>query len=470
VGTSNGWVSAGNGDRGVAASVSKFGQQWPKGFSADGNEIVLDLWPGEAGSLSIFQGQSKSHQVKLRAYSGSAADACLPDWHFAYQFPIVFAAPEWFIASGAVGPIFPYRPAKYSGIEKKLRLEFEQYAAHYRLLGIMDYGDEEQLYDASWYDAIPMSNCEHDLGQTFYLQFVRTGRYRYLDAFEACIRHVMDVDVVHHDDRFDEVGGWRYHGPFHVGRTEGPSCGLSHMWAEGFLSYYYYCGYAPALSAARGVADVVCRKVEAGGGRHGARDRGWPLIVLCSVYRATGDPRYADTARIIMESFAEGPDPLEENGGCSGGYGPIPGQQAVMGSVAATGLAYYHQTFGDPMSRRLFLRLCDFLASEDVRSPEGLYLPMPGNETCMSHVTYSMLRESIGYAWELTGDEKYLRTGLRDIEEYMVSTVPLAARPLAGTKGGYSVVRSTGSSISGQWRDNLRFFWYADKAGLLEDF
>ncbi len=470
VGRSHGWVSAGDGRRGVAATVRKFVQQWPKGFLADGERIVLDLWPEAAGLLRLFQGQAKSHQVKVRAFEGSAAEARLPDWHFAYQFPVVLSAPEWFLDSGALGPVFRYQPKRYPGIEKKFRLEFDQYCAYYRLLGVMDYGDEEQLYDVAWGREHLMANCEHDFGQTIYLQFVRTGSFHYLDTFESSVLHVMDVDIIHFDDHFDEAGGWRTHGAYHVAADGRPNCTPSHMWAEGFLSYYYYCGYAPALSAARGVADLICRKVEAGGVRRGARDRGWPLIALCAVYRATGEERYARAARAIVESFAEGPDPLEANGGVSGGYGPIPCQQAVMGSVAATGLAYYHQAFGDEVSRGLFLRVCDFLASETPRSPEGLFMPMSGTETCMSFATFSCVRESIGYAWELTGDEKYLQAGLRDIEDYMVSTIPLAARPPVGIKNGYQVVVSTGNAISITWRDNLRFFCYADRAGLLKDF
>lgn len=103
-----------------------------------------------------------------------------------------------------------------------------------------------------------------------------------------------------------------------------------------------------------------------------------------------------------------------------------------MGSIAATGLSYYHRTFGSELSRELFVRICDRLASDAVRTPEGLYLSMPGNETSMGYVAYSDLRESLGHAWELTGDEKYIRLGLQDIEEGMTSTIPnfgLSARP-----------------------------------------
>ena len=469
VGRSHGWISAGDGRGGVAASVRKFVQQWPKGFAADASKIVLDLWPEAAGPLAIFQGQAKSHQVKLRAYAGGAAEARLPDWHFAYQFPIVFSSPDWFIDSGALGPVFRYQPGKYMGIEQKFRLEFEQFLGYDRRLGMMDYGDYEQLMSASWGRVDFMANCEHDFGQTVYLQFVRTGSYLYLDAFEAAVRHVMDLDIIHFDDHFDELGGWTAHGAYHVGADGKPNCHLSHMWAEGFLSYYYYSGYTPALESARGVADLICRKVAAGDGRRGARDRGWPLIALCSVYRATGERRYAEAAERIAASFSEGPDPLEPNGGCSGGWGPIPYQQAVMGSIAATGLAYHFQTFGNSLSRDSFLKLCDFLASEDVRTPEGLYLSMPGNETPMSYIGFSALRESIGFAWEITGDEKYVHAGLRDIEMNMISNFPSVGH-FDKTRFGYEVIRATGDSISVIWRDLLRFFDYADRAGLLRDF
>jgi len=472
IGRSHGWVAVGDSEGGLAASLRKFVQQWPKAVSANDHEIVVDLWPEESGPLHIFQGQAKSHQVKLLAYDGDVEQARLPDWHFAYQFPVVLSSPDWFIGSGALGPVFRYQPTRYPGIEKKFRLEFEQFLGFDRLLGMMDYGDYEDLGGASWGRADEfMSNLEHDFPQSVWLQFVRTGSYRYMDVFEAAARHVIDVDIVHFDDRHDEVGGWRAHGSRHVMTDAEPSCHASHMWTEGLLAYYFYCGYVPALDAARGVADLLVRRVEAGGVRAGARERGWPLIALCSVYQATGEQRYADAATAIVESFADGPDPLEEDGGLSGGWGPIPYQQAVMGSIAALGLTYYHQTFGDELSRELLLRIYDWLASDAVRTPEGLYLSMPGNETSMSYVACSDLREGLGYAWELTGDEKYLRLGLRDIEENMTSTIPnLGLYAPLTTKHGYEVVQSTGTRISIPWRENLRFMHYADRAGLLRDF
>ena len=139
---------------------------------------------------------------------------------------------------------------------------------------------------ASWGRLDFMANCEHDFGQTVYLQLVRTGNYLYLDAFESAIRHVMDLDIIHFDDHFDEQGGWTAHGAFHVGADGKPNCHLSHMWAEGFLSYYYYSGYTPALESARGVADLICRKVAAGGGRRGREGPG--VAVDRAVQRLSG--------------------------------------------------------------------------------------------------------------------------------------------------------------------------------------
>lgn len=209
VGGSHGLASVGDGQRGLAVSIIRFAQQWPKGWSAGPDRLVLDLWPETAGALHLFQGQAKTHQVRLRAFEGAAADAHLPDWHFAGQFPVVLAAPDWFLDSGALGPVLRYQPKKYPEIEKMFRVEFEQFLAYNRALGMMDYGDYESLGEASWGRPDWMSNLEHDFGQTVYLQAVRTGLYRYYDYFEAAIRHVMDVDCVHHDDRFDLSITWR---------------------------------------------------------------------------------------------------------------------------------------------------------------------------------------------------------------------------------------------------------------------
>lgn len=469
IGGSHGWLSVGNDKNTLAVSVRKFVQQWPKGLVSDERKIVVDIWPESAENLHIFQGQAKSHQIKLRVFKGSAEQACLADWHFAYQFPIVLSSSQHFIDSGAVGPVFSYQPRKYPGIESKFRLEFEQFLCYDRLLGMMDYGDYESLGELSWGRAGNfMSNLEHDFAQAVWLQFVRTGSFRYMDFFEAAVRHLMDVDTIHFDDQNDNIGGCREHGSLHVS----PYCSLSHMWLESFLSYYFYTGYIPALTTAKGVADLIARKVNNGEeGLKGARLRGWPLIALCSIYQATGENRYAEAAKNIMESFIEGPDPLMADGGIRGGWGPVPYQQAVMGSIAATGLAYYHQTFCDKQSRELFIRICDWLASDAVRTPEGLYVANPGNETAMAYAAYSNLREGLGYAWELTGDEKYLQLGLRDIKENMASTIPPTSTltPLR-VKESYEVVRSTGVKMSTPWRENLRFMYFADKAGLLKDF
>ena len=59
--------------------------------------------------------------------------------------------------------------------------------------------------------------------------------------------------------------------------------------------------------------------------------------------------------------------------------------------------------------------------------------------------------------------------GLRDIEMNMISTFPSVGH-LEKTRFGCEVVRATGDSISVIWRDLLRFFDYADRAGLLKDF
>ncbi|MAE61289.1 MAG: hypothetical protein CMJ49_08035 [Planctomycetaceae bacterium] len=469
IGTSHGWVGLSDGARGLSASVRSFGQQWPKGITANAHDVVIELWPESAGPLHIYQGQAKTHGVKLRAFDGPTSQVRLPDWHFAYQFPIVLSAPQWYIGSGAVGSVFHYQPEKYPGIERRFRLEFEQFLGHDRLLGMMDYGDYESLGEASWgRRGNFMSNLEHDFAQAVWLQFVRTGSYRYMDYFDAGVRHVLDVDIVHFDDQDDQIGGWRVHGSLHAA----PDCDLSHSWAESLVSHYYYTGYTPSLAAARGVADWMVRRIEHDGqGRIGARDRGWPLIALSTVYQATRDALYAQAAKKIVESFTDGPDPLEANGGLSGGYGPIPFQQAVMGSIAATGLAYYHQTFGGKPSRHLFLTICDWLCSDAVLGRDGLYEAMPGNETSMAYAAYSNFRESLGYAWELTGDTKYVVVGVRDMADNMASTVPTGSvGPPLTVKYGYEVVCATGTRMSTFWRENLRFMSHADKAGLLQDF
>jgi hypothetical protein len=79
----------------------------------------------------------------------------------------------------------------------------------------------------------------------------------------------------------------------------------------GLLSYYHATGYAPALEAARGVGDLLCRTFGTGPGQRDIIQSGTHvgmaatsvLESMVKLYQATGDKKYLDFCEYLVQSW-----------------------------------------------------------------------------------------------------------------------------------------------------------------------
>ena len=120
--------------------------------------------------------------------------------------------------------------------------------------------------------------------------------------------------------------------------------------------------------------------------------------------------------------------------------------------IVGTGLSRYHQLTGDERAKQSLLRAADVMLAQCTH-PDGslMYVDNPGwRWNYYSGVAY----ESLGYAWELTGDRRYLEAA------WLAHRRGLTSR-------GMSML--TGTALADWWRGNLRYMYWADKAGLLTD-
>jgi len=65
--------------------------------------------------------------------------------------------------------------------------------------------------------------------------------------------------------------------------------------------------------------------------------------------------------------------------------------------------------------------------------------------------------ESLGYVWQLTGDARYLQAGW------------VAHRHALGAWGLRTMTTFIGTTLADWWRGNLRYMYWADRAGMLTD-
>ncbi|MCC7354987.1 MAG: hypothetical protein IT330_14680 [Anaerolineae bacterium] len=456
----HGWLDLSDGRGGLTVAVKQAVALYPKRFAFTSDAVQVELWPSKAGTLHWHQGMARTHRVLFHFHHGSGQEAEVNKLSTCYEQDPLLWAPGWYVESGVMGPLLPHQPRRYPHIEIALRDQYTLWRGSNRAIGFLDYGDHPQHGGGA--RANYMANNEGDLTHCFAMQYARVGEEGYYEDLEATAWHLMDVDTIHHTTFAPlELGGARIHGDAHVQYNcegmENISVASSHIWTEGLLEYYYLSGHPRALAVARGIGDCLLRMLDAGWGMppykviwHSVRDSGWPLIALTALYEATREEKWLDGCRRIVDALLASLEKGDEEWSLWLGWhrSLAPMHLGIVG----TGLSRYHQLTSDERAKQSLIRAADVMLAKCTH-PDGalMYVDNPGwRWNYYSGVAY----ESLGYAWQLTGDKRYLETG------WLAHRRGLTSR-------GMSML--TGTALADWWRGNLRYMYWADKAGLLTD-
>jgi hypothetical protein len=229
------------------------------------------------------------------------------------------------------------------------------------------------------------------------------------------------------------------------------------MWTEGLLDYYYLSGHPRALEIARGIGDCLLRMLEQGWAKppykviwHSVRDSGWPLIALTALYEATLEQKWLDGCKTIVDALLASQQDVLDWGLQLGWHRSLAPMHL---GIVMTGLSRYHQITGDERVGQSICRAARTLL-EKCTYPDGalFYVDNPGwRWNYYSGVAY----EPLGYAWKLSGDIRFLKLGWIPHRRCL-------------TNIGLS--QMTGTALADWWRGNLRYLYWADKAGILTDY
>ena len=220
--------------------------------------------------------------------------------------PLLFASPEYYAATGTLGPYRPLDRESFPRAEAKMGLMIQWYqwsAEHYRWYGLLDYGDWRALYRPDrggyWYTGgrYGWSNNTGRPLHALFLQYLRTGEREYYDSAEAMAWHVMDVDTIHYADghgrRFkispQDLGAGRRQARQHWSGYAGSCYGTNF---DGFLDFYLLSGQRRALDVSCECADYLTRQL------------GAKLAVLGLVRTwdaAKDDPEHSDQAKRFLD-------------------------------------------------------------------------------------------------------------------------------------------------------------------------
>ncbi len=255
------------------------------------------------------------------------------------------------------------------------------------------------------------------------MMFLRTGEIVKWWGAEAHALHMMDVDTCHHAVPLEEmpdpklmINAQYRHCYQHIGGIQVPDdprhvpAGGSHTFAEGLLDYYHLTGDRRALEIARGYAENLAYTFK----RHGpvgiGRYSGWALLVMGGIQMVQEDPFLRGQAertidRIISQQ-QEGGEILEAT------MHPRAFEDRGV-HLCMRGLIKWHQATGDEKVRRLILDLAEAYLRHGF-TPEGLplYSNWPENSKATTPMQGFANLESLAYAYDLTGDRKYIEAGI----------------------------------------------------------
>lgn len=328
-----------------------------------------------------------------------------------------------------------------------------------RWYGFLDYGDvlvdwDDDENDWKHRGRWGWCNSEWDPRHAVWIQYLRTGDPRYYVLAEAMTRHSMDVDTCHwHPFRPYMAGGCYRHGVDHF--SDEPCA--SHTFIDNWMDYYYLTGDGRALEVLReaGAFFLRYRWTEDPAFSFSLRSIANVLRGLLYVYEATGEDRFLRRAEEVYTVVARGqngdgswhkrfqvstPDRLPEQ---------LPYGMATEGTTLAveTGTA---APFTDDEFNTLggsFSRMIRDLPYDEQKGYQIHYLMiglelmrrMTGRKDvagtylrgvdwfCGYPDTFSsdrpfeehyggILCRHLGYAYRLTGDDRYLETGKRILE------------------------------------------------------
>jgi hypothetical protein len=290
--------------------------------------------------------------------------------------------------------------------------------------GNMNFGDWWGERRINW------GNIEYDTQHAFFLQFVRSGDFRYFLAGEQAERHNMDVDTIWYGRNrgmvyahcIGHTGSYYSQSPVEGQGSPRGGFSISHTWIEGHQDYYFLTGDRRALEA----AEMIAHRYDSYGTRDydfaNCRTPGWHLIMSMAAYHAANDPFFLNAAHIVVERVLER---QTADGGWQRQMMPghchdLPrhrGNAGFMVGVLMSGLKYYHQVTGDPRVADSIVKAAHFVI-DDMWVPDKhgfRYTSCPN--TSPSPGLNSLIIEGIAYANTLKPDPK-LKKNLRDQIEH----------------------------------------------------
>src|SRR5262245_15477626 len=255
---------------GVAATIDKFWQNFPKAIGAYGNKLSIGLFPRQYNDVFELQGgEQKTHTVYL-GFSGPGEAPVDLSW--THERLVPRATPEWYEGTRACIYLSPL--SRDSNFECRELLDgaiagpqsffarreiIDEYG--WRHFGDL-YADHEAVGHTGETPLVAHYNNQYDVIYGAIVQYLCGGDRQWFDLARDLARHVIDIDIYHtQEDRPAYNGGLFWHTDHYLDavtathrsyskatlanrgfRSYGGGPSNEHNYTSGLLLYYFLTG------------------------------------------------------------------------------------------------------------------------------------------------------------------------------------------------------------------------------------
>ena len=435
------WCDWSGEDAGLTVTLRQAQQNYPKAMEVTSREMSLHFYPAGGEPLRFPLGAAKTHQMLFHFHPiGTPLNEIIAR-SLQYQIPDVPKLDSEWYARAAVWDEKVFEGPRSRRVEAMVYDVLDNRPVG---MGIWNFGDEVDwgyTGQGRGRDDVVWLNNEYDFTHWLFVAYARSGERRFLDYAFANALHWRDVDIAHVAADPRRRGGHIAHSARHVTGGVTPS----HQWVEGLIDAYHFFGDRDAWDAALGVGDNILRQRAMpqyrDPGNASTRDMGWALRALLALHRETGEHRYLDAARPIVELFRRWHAELP------GLLAPYTDHSLVrvnfMNALTLVSLARYYRYAPDQALKKLILEATGDLVRNG-RNANGLfyYKELPS----LKHQGATLLPlQLLAEAYRLSGDRRYLEAGLPEVEHALALGMRFAVHTGAAEKfatptGGYSRV------------------------------
>ena len=414
------WLAASGDSSRTVVALRNFYEYFPFGVRIEPSEMVVDFWPSwNKKPWSLKQGAGKTHEIAFAFLPEDDSEWSSRAIGYAVGKPPLARTPvEVYQLGGVFEELLDYEPERYPRVETTL---FDIAFNRNKGYGKMNWGDD---YSALYTNQlrgkghIVWNNLEGDHPFHMWRQFIRTGLWQHYKDYHDSILHWADVDFCDRSSKESDEGALRVHSAAHWTAGTTPS----HNWAEGFREWYFATGDPRPLEILEKMADWIVKQAEQGQFEAEpepyVRSCGWGLIQMAAIQETL---ERDEIRGIMLKLCGDLLDYCREHDGLTmtmpTGGSWLPKDNAFHTATVVIGAYRTWQLYGEQVAHDLAITASEAFMDERTCTPEGIAVYITGPEQAFPmQQAAGFAMGGLACAYYLTGDERYVKRGMRMLE------------------------------------------------------